>query len=46
VRISDRFDVRDVDVFLGSELFERSGNPRMHVVPVLDYVWIRKRLQE
>lgn len=43
MRIFDRFDVRDVDIFLGSELFERSGNSRMHVVPALDYAGIRKK---
>jgi hypothetical protein len=27
--------MRDIEVFLDTELFERSGNPRIHVVPRL-----------
>jgi len=34
VRICHWLDVRDVEIFLVSELFERSGNSRVHVVPM------------
>jgi len=33
MRICHRLDMCDVEIFLGSELFERSSNSRIHVIP-------------